>query len=203
VTTVLLVLDVQEGIVARYGAGDAYLTTLRSAIRVARANAVPVGFVRVGFRTGSPEISPHNVMFARLASRPGGQFAESSPASQIHHLLGADPAEPVVVKKRVSAFAGSDLAVLLRSLGASHLVLAGVATSGVVLSTVREAADLDYEITVLSDGCLDADPLVHSILLERIFPSQAAVLSVEEWTATFVGQQGAADGEIPRNGKKL
>jgi nicotinamidase-related amidase len=62
-------------------------------------------------------------------------------------------------------------------------VLAGIATSGVVLSTVRQAADMDYRLTVLSDGCLDADPEVHRVLTEKVFPRQAEVSTVAEWTA--------------------
>jgi nicotinamidase-related amidase len=90
----------------------------------------------------------------------------------------------VVVKRRVSAFAGSDLAVLLRALRAERLVLAGIATSGVVLSTYIEAADLDFDLVVLSDACADADPEVHRVLLEKVFPKQAAVLTAEEWAAS-------------------
>jgi nicotinamidase-related amidase len=86
-----------------------------------------------------------------------------------------------VVKKRVSAFSGSDLEVLLRSLGVGNLVLSGIATSGVVLSTLREAADRDYELTVLSDACADADDEVHRVLIGKVFPRQAEVISVEEW----------------------
>jgi nicotinamidase-related amidase len=50
-----------------------------------------------------------------------------------------------------------------------------------VLSTVREAADLDYELTILSDGCADADDEVHRVLLEKVFPRQAEVLSIADW----------------------
>ena len=60
-----------------------------------------------------------------------------------------------VAKKRISAFAGSDLEVLLRANDIRHLVLCGIATSGVVLSTLREAGDKDYTMTVLSDLCAD------------------------------------------------
>jgi len=89
----------------------------------------------------------------------------------------------------VSAFTGSDLQVVLRSLGAGTLVLTGIATSGVVLSTLRQAADLDYRLVVLSDGCLDADPEVHRVLTEKVFPRQAAVRTVAQWAA-----QPAHDG---------
>lgn len=62
-----------------------------------------------------------------------------------------------------------------------EIVLCGVATSGVVLSTVREAADKDYGIAVLRDGCLDGDEEVHRVLMEKIFVKQAKVLGVGEW----------------------
>jgi nicotinamidase-related amidase len=96
----------------------------------------------------------------------------------------------VVVKRRVSAFTGSDLDVVLRGLGADTLVLTGIATSGVVLSTLRQAADLDYRLTVLDDACLDADPEVHRVLTEKVFPRQAAVRTVAHWTAELDGAPG-------------
>lgn len=87
----------------------------------------------------------------------------------------------MVTKRRVSAFTGSDLQVLLRALEVGTLVLTGIATSGVVLSTLRQAADLDYQLVVLSDGCLDAEPEVHRVLTEKIFPRQADVRLIADW----------------------
>ena len=85
-----------------------------------------------------------------------------------------------MTKRRVTGFAGSDLEVILRSQGIGHLVLAGLSTSGVVLSTLREAADKDYRISVLSDCCADPDPEVHQLLLTKIFPRQAEVLELAQ-----------------------
>ncbi|HEY8745038.1 MAG TPA: isochorismatase family protein, partial [Chloroflexota bacterium] len=82
---------------------------------------------------------------------------------------------------RVSAFAGSDLDLILRAGTIDTMVLCGIATSGVVLSTLRQAADLDYRLVVLADGCLDSDAEVHRVLMEKIFPRQADVLTVEQW----------------------
>ena len=90
-----------------------------------------------------------------------------------------------MLKKRVSAFTGSDLEVVLRSLEVGSLVLTGIATSGVVLSTLRQAADLDYELTVMRDGCADGDDEVHRVLLDTVFSRQATVLDVDDWTATL------------------
>ena len=86
-----------------------------------------------------------------------------------------------MTKKRVSAFAGSDLELVLRAREVTHLVLGGIATSGVVLSTVRAAADSDYRLTVLADLCLDGDEEVHRVLTGKVFPRQAEVIASADW----------------------
>jgi nicotinamidase-related amidase len=93
----------------------------------------------------------------------------------------------VITKKRVSAFAGSDLDIVLRAGDIDSLVLTGLATSGVVLSTLLQAADLDFGLTVLADGCLDGDPEVHRVLTEKVFPHQADVVTVDDWV-TAIGK---------------
>lgn len=176
----LLVMDVQNGIVERVPDGsESLLAALARATTAARSSGVPVVYVRVAFRPGGVEISRRNRSFSVIGS--AGGMGEDDPATQIHPAVVPEPDDIVVIKKRVSAFTGSGLDVVLRSLEVDSLVLTGVATSGVVLSTLRQAADLDYELSVLHDGCADADPEVHRVLLDKIFPRQASVLSVSEW----------------------
>jgi nicotinamidase-related amidase len=183
----LLIMDVQNVIVERYGNDSGpLLVALAAATEAARDAGVPVIYVRVAFRPGTPEISGRNRSFSARAGLGG--MSVDDPSTQIHPGVEPGPDDVVVIKKRVSAFAGSDLDVVLRSLGVDSLVLTGIATSGVVLSTLRQAADLDYDLTVLRDGCADADPEVHRVLLDKVFPRQAAVLSINEW----VEQLGAS-----------
>ncbi|MFD7709791.1 cysteine hydrolase family protein [Streptomyces sp. NPDC059786] len=166
-------------------AGPEYVTRLRRAIDAAREAGLPVIYVVVGFRPGRAEIHPRNKMFGPLARSKA--LPQEARANSIHDEVAPLPSEPVVTKRRVSGFAGSDLDLVLRSGGIDHLVLAGIATSGVVLSTLRQAADLDYGLTVLSDGCADADPEVHRVLTEKVFPQQADVTTVGEWAAGIRG----------------
>ena len=93
------------------------------------------------------------------------------------------PEEMIITKKRVSAFTGSDLEVVLRSLDIKQLILTGIATGGVVLSTLREAADKDYKLTVIADCCADRDDEVHRILTTKVYPRQALVVTAGEWCA--------------------
>ncbi len=165
-------MDVQRGVVERYVGDALLLDRLRECVEAARSMGVAVIFVRVGFRPGHPEVSTRNRAFAAIASQAGTSFGEDDEATQIHPSLGPRAEDPVVVKKRVSAFVGSDLEVLLRSLGITHLVFTGIATSGVVLSTLRDAAGRDYELTVLSDACADADDEVHRCSPRRSSPAR-------------------------------
>jgi nicotinamidase-related amidase len=178
----LLMMDYQVGIVARNGA-EAAVAAAAEATGRARAAGLPVYWVQVGFRPGYPEVSRRNRMFSALAE--AGQLVLGDPTTALHPALKSEPDEVVVTKKRVSAFAGSDLDVILRAAQIDTLVLGGVATSGVVLSTVRQAADLDYGLVVLADACADADAEVHRVLLEKVFPRQAEVTTVANWAAAL------------------
>jgi nicotinamidase-related amidase len=196
----LLVMDVQEAIVQRFGDEPGYLERMDLAISAAREAGVPVVYVVVGFRPGHPEVSPRNKTFTALAS--GSAFTGADPAARIHPAIAPGPGDLVVTKRRVSAFAGSDLDVLLRGLDAGTLVLSGIATSGVVLSTLRQAADLDYGLTVLSDCCLDADQEVHKVLTEKVFPRQADVMTVAEWTSLLeTGRWSGSSPSAARTGR--
>jgi nicotinamidase-related amidase len=180
-STALLIMDVQRGIVDRFAGDNGYLDRLAVAIAGARGAGVQVIYVTISFRPGYPEVSGQNKTFGAIAG--SGRFTEGDPACAIPAAVASEPGDVLVTKRRVSAFTGSDLDVVLRSGRTEHLVLAGIATSGVVLSTLRQAADLDYRLTVLADGCLDADPEVHRVLLEKVFPRQAEVTTIAAWTA--------------------
>lgn len=73
--------------------------------------------------------------------------------------------------------------ITLRTHKAESLVLSGFSTSGVVLSTFLEAADRDYQMTVLNDACADPEQDVHDFLISRIFPVSSEVISTDEWVA--------------------
>jgi len=171
----LLVMDVQPGILDRLPDKEDYLARVQAALEAARRRTIPVRFVVVGFRAGMPEASLRNRAFAAHRQQASTFLIDPRPA------LMPEEGDLVITKRRVSAFTGSDLEVVLRSGEIQHLVLCGISTSGVVLSTLREAADKDYRLTVLSDLCFDPDPEVHRLLMEKVFVRQAEVVTSEQW----------------------
>lgn len=183
-TTAFLFMDFQNGVMARLGdRAPAVSARAATVLEAARAAGAGVVFVRVAFRAGYPELGDHHPMAAAI--KAAGGFLLDAPETQIAAALAPYPTEPVVVKHRVGPFLGTELAPILSARRTATLVLLGVATSGVVLSTVRHAADVDYRILVVEDGCADPDPEVHRVLMEKVFPRQATVTTCEAVVAAL------------------
>ena len=180
--TALLAMDLHSEVTARLGDRAApFLDRTASVLAAARGAGLPIIYVVVGFRPGYPEVSPRNQIFATLSG--SGRFVSTPPGSDIAAPVRPAEGDVVVVKHRVSAFAGTDLDMILRARDIDTLVLMGIATSGVVLSTLRQAADADYRLVVVEDCCADVDDEVHRVLTEKVFPRQSTVISAGEWPA--------------------
>jgi nicotinamidase-related amidase len=156
-------------------------------LKKARQAHLPVVYVVVRFRDGYPEIDPHNKLFSSL--KESGRLREGTAGSEIHDRVAPQAGDIVVTKRRVGAFSTTDLATILRAKNINTLVLLGISTSGVVLSTVRWAADMDYSLVVISDACADQDAEVHRVLLDKVIPRQATVVTARE----FLNAIGAKD----------
>jgi nicotinamidase-related amidase len=136
-------------------------------------------------------VSGRNKLFAALKANPQHQQLFLGPAGVIHPALGPEAEDIVVTKHRVSAFSGSDLEMLLRAKEIDTLVMFGIATSGVVLSTLTEAFDLDYRIVVIGDCCADRDADLHEALLNKYFASRGVVMTAAEFVKIVESGQAA------------
>ncbi len=183
VHSAVLCMDYQAGIVSIYAKGqqDELLARAANVLGRARRAGATVIYVHVGFRPGLPEIGSRNPLFAAIKASPEHQQLFLGPAGAIHPAVAPADGDIVVTKHRVSAFFGTDLEMILRAKEIDTLVLFGIATSGVVLSTLREAADMDYRLVVIRDCCADLDEEVHSCLVEKVFARQATVVSAAEF----------------------
>jgi nicotinamidase-related amidase len=185
----LLVMDYQVDTLTKFmtpaQSADA-IARVPVLIAMARDAGMMVIHVVVAFRPGHPEVSPRNSLFS--AVKANGMMMAGSEGAAIHPAAAVREGEPIVVKHRISPFIGTDLETLLRARGIDTLVLAGVHTSGVVLSTVRHAGDLDYRLVVVRDCCADPDAEVHAMLLDIVIARQAAVVSAAELADALSGR---------------
>jgi nicotinamidase-related amidase len=180
-------MDFQRDIVGMTASGGSAMAVGRAAaaLAAARRHAMPVIFVRVAYRHGHLDVAASNKRASALKEK--GMLLDGSSGADIVPELAPRSDEAVVTKRRVGAFAHTDLPPLLTALGIDTLVLAGIATSGVVLSTVRHAADSDYRLWVLRDACADADKELHEVLMTKVLRTQAEVIGVDEFVAGLGG----------------
>ncbi len=181
-TTALLIMDLQLSITQSLPDPDSFIGGVLSARAAARTAGVTVGYVRVAMtRQEAAHVPASNVRFHQAGS--SGRLDADAPHTQIDPRIAPTAEEIVVRKRRVGAFSTTDLDEQLRSRGIDTLVLTGISTSGVVLSTVRDAADRDYRLIVLEDGCFDADDEVHRVLTRKVFPRQGTVTTIADFLA--------------------
>ncbi len=150
----------------------------RALQQAARDAGIMVCYSATVFRPGYPEISDRNKTFSQR--KASGQPAVSDPVQVIHEAVRPIEGEVVAGKHRVNAMFGTDLEMSLRANNIETLVMLGYATSGVVLSTTRYAADADFRLTIVEDCCSDQDTEVHDFLTQRIFPRQAEVVNAAD-----------------------
>jgi nicotinamidase-related amidase len=183
--TALLVMDYQGGITGRLPDADALVARTAQAIESTRRAGAHVGYVRVAFEAADVAAFPAGNKMAAPVAAAGDAMRADSPATAIVEALAPRPGDIVVRKTRIGPFLTTDLDRQLRERGITTLLLAGLSTSGVVLSTVRDGADRDYQLFVLADACADPEPDVHEFLMTRIFPRQADVIQTGDLPALF------------------
>lgn len=185
--TALLVMDYQHGILGRLPNADAVIEKAQQAIGTVRRAGGHVGYVRVAFTDAEMQAVPdRNKGFSAIKTM-GGDFGADSPTTQIDERVAPQEGDIVVRKSRVGAFSTTDLAQQLQQRGIDTLILAGISTSGVILSTVRDGADRDYRLIVLSDACADPQTGVHEFLIENVLPRQADIIATADLGALITG----------------
>ncbi|MDP2662488.1 MAG: cysteine hydrolase [Dehalococcoidia bacterium] len=113
-------------------------------------------------------------------------------------VISPEPGEVVVTKHRFSAFVGTDLDLVLRSMGIKTLLLSGVATNVCVESTARDGYQLDYYIVFLEDCAANTSRELHNATLENIRRYFGVVTTSEDVLNVWKGlARGSRKGGSP------
>ncbi len=173
--SILMIMDYQPLVLDGLPNGQELLDRAAETIAFARSKALHIGYVRVAL--DDPErasIPPTNKAFFPIVGTK--LFDKDAPEAAVHDKLAPQPGDVSVRKRRVGAFSTADLDDQLRARGITTLVFGGTYTSGVVLSSMRDAADRDYRLFVAEDLCADPDPEVHALLMKKVFPRQGDII---------------------------
>ncbi len=187
--TALVVMHYQTDILELFpSVAPVLLSNTRRLCDAARAVGVGVYFAKIHFSAGYPEVSPLNRNGQVIKQL--GLFVND----QISPELGQRADEPLILAHRASVFFGTDLEVRLSARGIDTLIMVGIASTGVVLSSVAHASDADFRLLTVKDCCYDPDPVVHDHLFATAFESRTTVLSLTDALALLAQPSLATEG---------
>ncbi|MBU9369084.1 cysteine hydrolase [Burkholderia multivorans] len=173
--TALLVMHYQTDILGLFpSVAPMLLANTRALCDAARAKGVRVYFANLDFSPGHPEVSPLNKNGQGIKRL--GLFVGDRTSPE----LGPRDDEPVIGAQRASVFFGTDLEARLVARNIDTLIMVGIASTGVVLSSVAYASDADFRLYTVKDCCYDPDPVVHEHLFATAFESRTNVLSLRD-----------------------
>ncbi|VVE09806.1 cysteine hydrolase [Pandoraea iniqua] len=173
--TALVIMHYQTDILALFpSVAPTLLSNTRKLCDAARAKGIALYFAKIHFSPGYPEVSPLNKNGQGIKQL--GLFVED----RISPELGQQPNEPLIIAHRASVFHGTDLEVRLSAKGIDTLIMAGIASTGVMLSSIAYASDADFRLFTVKDCCYDPDQVVHDHLFSTAFESRTHVLSLPD-----------------------
>lgn len=174
-TTALILIDLQQGIVAGDKgphSAEAVVAASKTLAARFRAAGAPVMLVHVGF---TPATMP-----SRNVDQPRLPADGTPPAfSELVDGLQAD-GDTVVLKRHWGAFTGTDLDLQLRRRGVKTVVIGGIATNFGVESTARTAWELSYDVVIVEDACTSRSAALHDFAIRHILPQIARVVTVAD-----------------------
>ena len=173
--TALVVMHYQTDILGLFpSVAPVLLANTRKLCDAARAKGVSVCFANLRFSQGYPEVSPLNKNGQGIKQL--GLFVDDRPSPE----LGQQASEPVIIAHRASVFFGTGLQARLLAQGVDTLIMVGIASTGVLLSSVAYASDADFRLYTVKDCCYDPDQVVHEHLFSTAFDSRTTVLSLAD-----------------------
>ena len=169
---------------------DAEVKATKRLLDVARAKGIPVIFTTNAY---DPTLCDAGIWLEKIPALRA--FTLGSREAEIDPRLERRPDEPLVVKKGVSPFFGTNLATLLTSRGVDTAILTGSTTSGCIRAAAIDLVQYGYPTLVPREGVGDRASGPHEANLFDIQSKYADVVSLEEALAyleSVPGKMGRA-----------
>ena len=110
----------------------------------------------------------------------GNPMAPGSVPTQVIDELRPQPDDFMQVKTRFSAFYGTNVEGILRSLGTETILVGGISTQRSVEGTARDAKNRDLQCIVVSDCCTAGEQDVHDMTINHVLPLLVRVRTTDE-----------------------
>jgi nicotinamidase-related amidase len=175
--TALVLIDLQNGIVARATAPYSSAEVVQRSRRLAQAfrtKGATVVYVRV-------DMGDFLTLPVDEPSRPPNAPPPPAAASDLVPEAGFEAGDVLITKRHWGAFAGTELEQALKQRGIDTVVLGGISTNMGVESTARQGTGLGFAFVIVEDACATSiGEEAHRFAVEKIFPRLARVRKTDE-----------------------
>src|SRR6476619_2094431 len=205
----LVVLYMQNGFVAKGGSYDKIgmntalyreiIPKLKDLIEFCRSIGIPVFYTEAVKEASGIDIltNVHNILPKSRQERlkvpicirgtwDGVTIDELKPTEN----------DPVVIKRRDSAFQDTEFRIWLQSQGINLLVFTGIDTSISVETSLRDGFNIGYDVMVISDATASGDKRHYETTLERVRDYYGLVLDTERFRKAIATLDQIRKGEI-------
>jgi nicotinamidase-related amidase len=177
--TALLVIDLQvdflstSGYFALKGYDPTPLRTIlpkvNAVIGAARSAGCLILYTRQGNRADLADMTPYARWRRQRSGLDGTNvLLRGQPGFEIDPAVDVQPGDVIVDKTANGAFTYTDLDLILRARGITHLLFTGCTTDVCVHTTLREAVDRDYQCLLIEDGCASGDQYAHEAAIHMV-----------------------------------
>lgn len=146
------------------------LDRANSLIGLWRSTGRPLVFANFALGSKYESVNENNMLTVNISKT--GLFREPTPAAGLEMATR----DLHYTCPRANVFYGTTLDRDLRAQGIDTLVMAGIASSGVLFSSVSWASDADYRIYLVRDCCYDPDAQAHEALFRTSFATRALII---------------------------
>jgi len=203
----LLVIDLQidylsaDGYFARKGYDPAPLRAIvpnvQRLVGAARDAGCRIIWTRQGYRADVADASSYDKWRAaragiKLERSDGAALLRGSPGYDMLPELNVDSRDIVIDKTANGAFYQTDLELVLRAQGITHLMFSGATTDVCVHTTLREAVDRKYQCLLVADACASCDAYAHEAAIHMVTVEDGIFGVVASTDAVIAGLAKAA-----------
>jgi len=198
----LLIIDLQkdflspDGYFAKKGYDPsplrAIIPNVNALIAAARGAGCKIVHTRQGYRGDQADMTPYERWRRSRAGLEGTQIMlRSSPGYEIVPEIDVQPTDIIVDKTTNGAFTYTDLEHVLRAQGITHLIFSGCTTDVCVHTTLREAADRNFQCLLIEDACASADRYAHEAAIHMVTVEDGIFGAVTDTAAAVRGLNAA------------
>jgi ureidoacrylate peracid hydrolase len=205
----LIVIDMQNGFVSKGGSYDKIgmntslyreiIPKLKDLMGFCRSMDIPVFYTEAVKESSGIDIltNVHNILPKSRQERlkvpicirgtwDGVTIDELKPGAK----------DPVVLKRRDSAFQDTEFRIWLQSQGINLLVFTGIDTSICVETSLREGFNIGYDVAIISDATASGDKRHYETTLERVRDYYGLVMDSERFKKAIGKLDKVRKGEI-------